>query len=97
MKRTAFFISDRTGITAEMLGHSLLTQFEGLKFTRETIPFIDTVEKAQHVAARIRETALKDQYRPLVFSTIINDELRQHAHIDEALTIDFFEVFIAPL
>ena len=27
-KRTVFFLSDRTGITAEMLGNSLLTQFE---------------------------------------------------------------------
>lgn len=26
--RTVFFVSDRTGITAETLGHSLLTQFD---------------------------------------------------------------------
>jgi len=31
-RRTAFFVSDRTGITAEMLGHSLLTQFESVRF-----------------------------------------------------------------
>ena len=29
-RRTAFFVSDRTGITAEMLGHSRLTQFDGV-------------------------------------------------------------------
>ncbi|MEL0028566.1 MAG: kinase/pyrophosphorylase, partial [Perlucidibaca sp.] len=28
MKRSVFFISDGTGITAETLGHSLLAQFE---------------------------------------------------------------------
>jgi len=37
-KRTAFFVSDRTGITAEMLGHSLLTQFDRVSFTEITLP-----------------------------------------------------------
>mgnify|MGYP003341028798 CR=1 FL=1 len=46
-KRSAFFISDRTGITAEMLGHSLLTQFEMVAFNEVTLPFIDTVAKAE--------------------------------------------------
>jgi len=27
IKRTAFFVSDGTGLTAEALGHSLMTQF----------------------------------------------------------------------
>ena len=44
--RTVFFISDRTGITAEMLGNSLLTQFEDIRFRRITIPFVDSAEKA---------------------------------------------------
>lgn len=97
MKRTAFFISDRTGITAEMLGHSLLTQFEGFAFSRETIPFIDTPEKARAVAQRIHEKAQEDQQAPIVFSTIINDELRVLAKVEGVLTIDFFNVFIEPL
>ncbi len=44
-RRSAFFISDRTGITAEMLGHSLLTQFEQVEFSETTLPFIDTAER----------------------------------------------------
>ena len=43
--RTVFFVSDRTGITAEMLGNSLLSQFEDFKFQRVTMPFVDTPEK----------------------------------------------------
>ncbi|MEQ8232655.1 MAG: kinase/pyrophosphorylase, partial [Gammaproteobacteria bacterium] len=39
-KRRVFFISDRTGITAEMLGASLLTQFPGIDFERTHIPFV---------------------------------------------------------
>lgn len=97
MKRAAFFISDRTGITAEMLGHSLLTQFEGFEFIRETIPFVDTPDKARAVAQKIREKAEGDQPPPIVFSTIINDELRELAKVEGVLTIDFFNVFIEPL
>ena len=45
-RRSAYFVSDRTGITAESLGNALLTQFDMLEFKRETIPFIDTADKA---------------------------------------------------
>ena len=39
-ERTVFFISDHTGITAEVLGHSLLVRFEGLDFRYLTRPFV---------------------------------------------------------
>ena len=51
--RTIFFVSDGTGITVEMLGHSLLTQFEGIDFDQMTVPFIDSVAKAAACVARI--------------------------------------------
>ncbi|WP_028446005.1 posphoenolpyruvate synthetase regulatory kinase/phosphorylase PpsR [Chitinimonas koreensis] len=95
--RTVFFISDRTGITAEMLGHSLITQFEGIEFKRITLPFVDTVEKAQHVAERIRQAGAQDGVRPLVFSTFVKNDFRSIIHIPEAHVVDFFEAFIAPL
>ena len=41
-RRTVFFVSDQTGVTAETMGHSLLTQFEGLEFRQVTLPFIST-------------------------------------------------------
>jgi len=46
MKRKVFFVSDRTGITAEMFGQSLLSQFEETEFDETTLPFIDTLIKA---------------------------------------------------
>ncbi|MBB5190015.1 hypothetical protein HNQ50_000725 [Silvimonas terrae] len=97
MPRTAFFVSDRTGITAEMLGHSLLTQFDDVNFRRIALPFIDTPEKAQEAAARIREQAAADQCRPIVFTTMVDESLRKITHVAEALTLDFFEIFISPL
>ncbi|GGY27382.1 posphoenolpyruvate synthetase regulatory kinase/phosphorylase PpsR [Paludibacterium paludis] len=96
-RRSAFFISDRTGITAESLGHTLLTQFDTVEFRRETVPFIDTVEKATQLAERIRQCAEQEHFRPLVFTSIIDPAIRQIFKIETALTIDFFESFIGEL
>ena len=35
-QRTVFFVSDRTGITAEILGRTLLTQFPDVEFHKHT-------------------------------------------------------------
>ena len=56
-QRTVFFISDRTGITAEMLGNSLLTQFEDIHFRRVTIPFVDSSERVADAVRQVNETA----------------------------------------
>lgn len=96
-RRTVFIVSDRTGITAEMLSHSLLTQFDGQDFRRITLPFIDSVEKVQQVVQQVRDAAERDAERPVVFSTLIDDELRNALKVDCALNLDFFEAFIAPL
>src|SRR5690606_41778735 len=37
--RPVFYVSDGTGITAETIGHSLLTQFSGTRFQTNRIPF----------------------------------------------------------
>ena len=59
-RRTVFFISDRTGITAEMLGNSLLTQFEDFQFRRITVPFIDSPEKVEDVIRQVNETGVAE-------------------------------------
>ncbi len=40
-RRPIFYISDGTGITAETIGHSVLTQFEGVDFDAVRIPFVE--------------------------------------------------------
>ena len=96
-RRTVFFMSDRTGITAEMLGHSLLTQFEGVEFKRVTIPFIDSVEDAQAACAQVNAAAEADGVRPIVFSTLVDDQVRDIIEDMNALVLDMFELFIVPL
>ncbi|MDQ2068405.1 posphoenolpyruvate synthetase regulatory kinase/phosphorylase PpsR [Natronospira bacteriovora] len=96
-RRTVFFVSDRTGITAETLGHSLLTQFDGIEFRPVTVPFIGTKDKAEDVARRINETAEEEGWRPLVFSTLITDECREIVKAANGMYLDFFDAFIGPL
>jgi [pyruvate, water dikinase]-phosphate phosphotransferase / [pyruvate, water dikinase] kinase len=96
-KRTAFFVSDRTGITAEMLGHSLLTQFDGVGFNEVTLPFVDSVEKAQEVVKHINSQAATEGVRPIVISTLARTEIAQVIGQANALFLDCFEIFISPL
>ncbi|HXF66013.1 MAG TPA: pyruvate, water dikinase regulatory protein [Burkholderiales bacterium] len=96
-KRTAFFVSDRTGITAEMLGHSLLTQFDGVQFEEVTLPFVDTPEKAREAVERINRQGTADGVRPIVISTLARTEIAQVVGQANALFLDCFEIFISPL
>jgi len=95
-RRTVFFISDRTGITAEMLGNSLLVQFEGIEFHRITVPFVDTVQKIETVVARINELAATGR-RPIVFTSVVDDALSAKLRTANGLFLDLFQIFIAPL
>lgn len=55
--RPVFYVSDGTGITAETIGHSLLTQFSGFNFVTDRMSFIDDAEKARDAAMRVRAAA----------------------------------------
>src|SRR5687767_82617 len=96
-RRTVFFVSDGTGITAQMLGHSLLTQFEGVEFSQVTLPFVDSVDKAEECLERIEREALRADGQPIVFSTLVNGDVREVVRRANALFVDFFETFIGPL
>lgn len=96
-KRSAFFVSDRTGITAEMLGHSLLTQFDGVRFNEVTLPFVDSIEKAREAVERINQQGVEDGVRPLVISTLARTEIAHVVGEAKALFLDCFEIFISPL
>ncbi|HSR70431.1 MAG TPA: pyruvate, water dikinase regulatory protein [Acidobacteriota bacterium] len=97
MKRTVFFISDSTGITAEALGSSLLSQFEDIEFERIALRFIKTPEQAEEVVRRINEAGAKDGQRPIVFDTIVRPEVREIIAHSDGFVIDFLKSFIGKL
>ncbi|MFE8886272.1 pyruvate, water dikinase regulatory protein [Pseudarthrobacter enclensis] len=72
---TVFFLSDSTGITAETLGNTLLTQFPAQHLERRSIPFITTVDQAEEVVAVIDQLAAAGP-RPIVFSTAVGLDVR---------------------
>jgi len=96
-RRTVFFVSDQTGVTAETMGHSLLTQFDGQAFRQVTLPFISTVEKAEEAVRRINATAEAEGVRPVIFSTLLHEEMREIVKRANGLFLDFFDAFLGPL
>ncbi|EON93952.1 PEP synthetase regulatory protein [Marinobacter lipolyticus SM19] len=97
MKRTAFFISDGTGLTAEALGNSLLAQFEKIDFEKVTVPYIDDADKARDMVKRINKASETDQSRPLVFDTIVNSDIRGIISNADCFMVDIFGTFLNPL
>ena len=97
MRRTVFYISDGTGITAETIGHSVLTQFEGVEFETYRIPFVDTEEKAEQAVLRIKTAYAQGGVRPIVINTIMDPALSDVVAHGGALMLDVFAPFIGPL
>jgi regulator of PEP synthase PpsR (kinase-PPPase family) len=95
--QTVFIVSDGTGITAETLAHSLLSQFEGVAYRQVRMPFIDSREKAEDCVERIAEAHARDGRRPIVVSTLVNSDVAVVVRGADALILDFFATFIAPL
>ncbi|OOS26621.1 phosphoenolpyruvate synthase regulatory protein [Moraxella porci DSM 25326] len=92
--RSAFFISDGTAITAETLGKSLLSQFSDVEFDIQVIPYVDTIQLAHEAVKRINTAYEKTQLRPLVFDTIVSDEIREIINSANAHNLDIYEGLI---
>jgi len=85
--RPVYFLSDSTGITAETIGNTLLTQFPANNFDRITVPFITTVEQARKVVDTIDKLA-DSGLRPIVFSTAVSGDIRQTVATCRGIIVD---------
>jgi regulator of PEP synthase PpsR (kinase-PPPase family) len=95
-ERTVFCVSDHTGVTAEVLAHSLMARFENIDAIYETRPFVDDSTKVDAVVAEI--DAVNDgSSTPIIFSTIIDAELLDRLQHAEGLVIDLFGGFVGTL
>lgn len=97
MRRQVFMLSDGTGITAEHLGNSLMSQFRSIQFDKQTIPYLDAPEKAQQAIQKINDIFAKTSLQPLVFMTIVNLEIAEMIRQSKAIVFDLFNTFIEPL
>ena len=96
-RRTVFFLSDQTGVTAETMGHSLLTQFPDQDFHSVTLPFVSTAESAEEARQRIDAARATEGVRPIVFSTLVQDDLRDVVKRADCVFLDFFDAFLTPI
>lgn len=94
--RTAFYISDGTGITSEVFGHALLSLFPA-EFDHVTIPFVETADKALQTKQRINDRYKTTGVRPLVFLTFVDEGLRAIINSSEAVCYDFLNAFVEPM
>lgn len=97
IKRSVFFISDGTAITAETLGHSLLAQFPHVEFDIHIIPYISSEEAATSVVAEINKRAEIDGVLPLVFDTLVDPYVRDIINTANGVNLDVFEGLISKL
>ncbi len=95
--RKVFFVSDRTGLTAESYGKCLLAQFPNLEFETVTLAFVDTTEKALHAREQINQASLETNLKPVVFSTLVHDDEQYIIESANACVISLFHSFIGSL
>ena len=95
--RKVYFLSNRTAITAETLGQSLLAQFPDVKFSVVTIPYIDSAQKAEIIVKRINLESHQTTLKPIVISTLADESISQIIHQSDALVLDLFERILPDL
>jgi len=90
MKYSVYYVSDRTAITAEAFGKSLISQFDAVEFVESTHRFIDNSDKAQELADELTALAQSENNLPIVFSTLIKSSLRD---IIKSASCHYYDLF----
>jgi len=96
-KNYAYFISDGTGVTAAALGSSLLTQFKTIQFHKITMPFIDSVDKAEELLLEINQTCAQAGTKIFIFATIVNPDVLAVIKRSNAIVLDILNTFMQPI
>ncbi|PQQ24994.1 phosphoenolpyruvate synthase regulatory protein [Photorhabdus luminescens] len=96
VERTVFFISDGTAITAEVLGHAVLSQFP-IKITAYTLPFVASETRAKEIKQQINQIYQDTRIRPLVFYSIISSGVKNIITSSEGFCQDIVQTLVAPL
>lgn len=96
-KRSVFYISDSTGITAQTLGQSVLSQFDGVEFYQAVIPNVKSQEQALQAISRVNAAAKLDGVLPIVFDTLLNADIADLLNDAKCLRFNMLETYIKPL
>jgi hypothetical protein len=96
-KRSVFIVSDGTGITAEMLGHSVLSQFPEITFHTTALPFVNSDDRVVDAIRQINRAAAADKSTPLVFTTFVKAEYTNQLRSSHSVVMDLFGTFLDPV
>jgi len=92
--RKVVYVSDGTGITAEALGYSLLSQFNQLKVDATTISYVNSKIAATNAVERINQFAKQANQQPIVITTLVDEDIRQLIETSDGICIDLFKEYI---
>jgi len=95
--RTIFFISDRTGLSAEDYGKTLLAQFPQQGYQTSTLSFVDTRQKATIASNKVKDAYRISGKQPIVFSTLVDENAQRIIKSTDACIINLFNAFLEPL
>jgi regulator of PEP synthase PpsR (kinase-PPPase family) len=84
-------------VTAETIGHSLLSLFGGRAFHTVTMPFVLNPGQATGVVARINALGAEQKSKPIVFCTVVDKDTRTIIKQANALVLDLFSTFVGQL
>lgn len=97
IQRNVFLISDSTGITLEKLSQSLLSQFPQVDFAVTTYRYIDTTSKFESLCEQIQRRCQQDPLKPLVFTSLLNQQHRRMVTTTGVIHFDVFDTFMDKL
>lgn len=95
--RAVFFVSDRTGLTAETYGRNLLAQFPQLEFETFTLAFVSSERKARHAVELIDQAMQVSGLQPIVFSSLVESAEQDVINASRGMVVDLFNTFLGPL
>lgn len=96
MPKTIIYLSDGTGITAETVGHSLLTQFKDVSIRSVTIPYVDSVDKAKLALDKINTIYEQDQSIPIIIATLVNNEVNEIINQSKGKMFELYDILLDP-
>jgi [pyruvate, water dikinase]-phosphate phosphotransferase / [pyruvate, water dikinase] kinase len=95
--RSVYYVSDRTARTAELNAESLLSQFPNFRYETHRFAFMDNEDKMRKLVRTIKQQIEKGEEPPVIFSTLVQTNLRQILATGGAPIIDLYETFLSPL
>lgn len=93
--KDVYYVSDSTALLTEDMALSMLCQFPEISFNAEKIPFVRTVNDAKKALQQILEQS--GALQPLIFCTIMDDEVRAVFDVAEVEMIDMYGGFLNKL